>query len=127
MPSRRIRSSGGGNQYTLQIGAESREGKTDGNGELKENISPVATEAQLFIGKERRELKLSLGELDPLTEVSGIQARLANLGFDPGPVDGELGPRTQAALQDFQEQHDLEPTGAVDDKTIAALKDRHGR
>jgi hypothetical protein len=93
---------------------------------LKEKISPVATEAQLFIGKERREVKLSLGELEPLTEVTGVQARLANLGFEPGPVDGELGPRTQAALQ-VQAQHDLDPTGNIDDKTISALKKRHGR
>jgi peptidoglycan hydrolase-like protein with peptidoglycan-binding domain len=72
-----------------------------------------------------------LGSLNPRDEtgdqgVSAVQARLANLGYWPGPLDGILGPRTQAALRLFQGDHNLEMTGEDDDDTVKALFDEHG-
>jgi len=37
-------------------------------------------------------------------------------------VDGKMGPKTSAALMDFQKAHGLKPTGHVDKETMAALK-----
>jgi len=60
-----------------------------------------------------------------------VQAGLRHIGFDPGPVDGRPGPRTTAALRQFQASHGLGVTGKVDDETLAALansmrqEDRH--
>ncbi|MGE5304067.1 MAG: peptidoglycan-binding domain-containing protein [Alphaproteobacteria bacterium] len=34
--------------------------------------------------------------------VRSLQTRLRNAGFDPGPIDGILGPRTKAAMQSYQ-------------------------
>lgn len=54
--------------------------------------------------------------------VAAIQRRLAALGYDPGPPDGVIGPRTQSALAAFQSDRGLPPTGLIDGPTIAALR-----
>lgn len=110
------------------VDGKSRQGKTNAEGEMSLNIPPNLREARLFIGlgDERQEVMLRTGDLDPPEEISGIQARLANLGYDPGPVDGRAGPRTQQALRDFQESRDLEVTGELDDPTLLKLKEIHG-
>ncbi len=50
-----------------------------------------------------------------------VQGRLKELGHDPGPVDGRLGPQTQAALKAFQTDYGLAATGEIDAETRAAL------
>ena len=90
------------------------EGTTDGNGRIEHPVPLNARRGTLAIGSFVRDLKI--GHLNPPSEtedegVSGMQARLANLGFDPGPVDGQLGPRTEAAIRAFQAQY---PPLAVD-------------
>lgn len=50
-----------------------------------------------------------------------IQARLKELGFDPGPVDGVRGRRTIAALKAFQRVHGLVPDGIAGKLTLAEL------
>lgn len=54
-------------------------------------------------------------------EVWLLQVRLRDLGYDPGPVDGIFGPRTQGALMAFQRQAGLRATGTLDQETRAAL------
>jgi hypothetical protein len=49
------------------------------------------------------------------------QQKLSVLGYDPGTVDGVLGPRTRQALQAFQQDHDLPSTGTLDAQTLEAL------
>lgn len=69
---------------------------------------------------------LAIGHLDPVEEVSGIQARLRNLGYGPGAVDGNEGPATRAAIERFQEARGLTVSGRADEATRAALQERHG-
>jgi peptidoglycan hydrolase-like protein with peptidoglycan-binding domain len=57
----------------------------------------------------------------PRERVRLAQERLAAAGFDPGPVDGAMGPRTRAALRAFQEARGLDPTGEPDGPTLAEL------
>lgn len=45
------------------------------------------------------------------TAVKRLQARLAGLGFAPGPVDGIIGPRTTGAIRRYQVAHSLPATG----------------
>lgn len=57
-----------------------------------------------------------------LTVTSGVQAALAALGYDPGPVDGRSGPRTVAAVARFQSDNGLsESDGELGDETRSAL------
>jgi hypothetical protein len=57
----------------------------------------------------------------PGSPIHQTQARLAEQGFDPGPRDGQMGPKTQAALRQFQRAHGLPLTGKLDEATRAAL------
>ena len=56
-----------------------------------------------------------------LTTTRGVQARLRDLGFDPGPIDGIRGPRTEAAVRAFQHSRDLVVDGIVGPKTRTAF------
>ena len=49
------------------------------------------------------------------------QEKLRQQGFDPGPINGDFGAKTQAALAQFQRARDLPASGALDDKTLAEL------
>jgi hypothetical protein len=116
-----------GEAYTLELDdGVTIEGETDDEGWLDEPISITATSAKLSLreGKEVHELKL--GHLDPHDEPTGIQARLRGLGFYFGEVEGEIGPKTRAALRRFQKANDLGVTGEADDATISALRDAYG-
>jgi peptidoglycan hydrolase-like protein with peptidoglycan-binding domain len=50
-----------------------------------------------------------------------VQQTLAQRGFDPGPIDGLWGPRTEAALRSFQQSQGLSASGSLDAQTLAAL------
>lgn len=54
-------------------------------------------------------------------DVAELQRRLGQLGFDPHWVDGILGPRTQKAIQQFQQNVGLPDDGVVGRSTIDAL------
>jgi hypothetical protein len=58
----------------------------------------------------------------PRIEVRAAQVYLLYAGFDPGPVDGELGSRTTRALKHFQARQRLPMTGRLDDQTWEALE-----
>jgi len=49
--------------------------------------------------------------------VAGTQSGLKRMGYDPGPVDGILGPRTRAAIRAYQKDHRL----PVDERPTSAL------
>jgi peptidoglycan hydrolase-like protein with peptidoglycan-binding domain len=51
----------------------------------------------------------------------GVNSTPPPEGFDPGAVDGRLGPQTQQGLKDFQASRGLEPSGQLDPQTVAAL------
>jgi hypothetical protein len=50
-----------------------------------------------------------------------LQVRLHGLGYDPGPIDGVVGPRTRAALQRYQRDHGLLVSGLPGPATRARL------
>lgn len=54
-------------------------------------------------------------------EIEKIQKQLAQKGYDPGPIDGIWGRRTDAAVRSFQEKFGLEVDGIVGPVTYLAL------
>ena len=54
--------------------------------------------------------------------VREIQRRLRRLGYVPGPVDGILGPRSEAALGWFQLKHGLPVTGVATAATVRHVR-----
>ena len=56
--------------------------------------------------------------------VKELQRLLQQAGFDPGPLDGALGPRTQRALMAFQRAQGLQPNGIAGEETWRALSRR---
>lgn len=50
-------------------------------------------------------------QIAPVATVRNIQRHLATLGYDPGPADGLIGPRTIRAIQAFQRDANIEPDG----------------
>lgn len=52
-----------------------------------------------------------------------VQHLLAYLGYDPGPLDGDLGAKTKAAVYDFQKDFTgLQVDGLPGDETQKALR-----
>ncbi len=55
-------------------------------------------------------------------EVAKAQRLLRSLGYQPGPADGLMGPRTRDAISDFQRTAGLNVTGAVDAQLLSTLE-----
>ena len=110
------------------------EGRTDGDGILESPIDPLVPEFMLELTPEpegdepavSERYRLLPGHLDPPETIRGVQARLINLGINPGPVDDLMGPLTRAALRQFQHDNDLDTTGEPDQPTRDALVSQHG-
>jgi predicted chitinase/peptidoglycan hydrolase-like protein with peptidoglycan-binding domain len=58
---------------------------------------------------------------DEGAEVERLQARLSELGFQVGKVDGNFGTLTRRALVAFQAEHDLQPDGVAGPRTWEVL------
>ncbi|MBX4198758.1 DUF5011 domain-containing protein [Candidatus Parcubacteria bacterium] len=54
-------------------------------------------------------------------EVTELQTLLKELGFYNGPITGQFGPLTRAAVMAYQRAHGITQTGNVGVKTLAAL------
>jgi lipoprotein-anchoring transpeptidase ErfK/SrfK len=55
-------------------------------------------------------------------QMLAVQVALDRAGFSPGEIDGRGGPKTRAALAEFQKASNLQPAGAVNEETLAALR-----
>lgn len=113
--------------YVLEFSGKKITGTTDAQGKVALFVPPDLPSATLRVGEGERPrvYELALRTLDPAREIKGIQARLANLGYYRGGVHGDLDAATAAAIEKFQREHDLEPTGEADETTALLLADIH--
>lgn len=114
--------------YKLQIDGKWQQGTTDGDGKIDVPLPNEAKRGLLQLEFEGRTetYRLKLSGLEPYNSVTGVQARLKNLGFDVGDVDGEMDGPTRAAIREFQKANELTDTGELDESTCQRLKDLHG-
>jgi hypothetical protein len=113
--------------YEIEIDGQKASGTSDDEGKIEFSIPPNAKSGTLTVGEELRlrTYKLSLGALDPVSDITGLQARLNNLGYWCGPPTGEMNDDTQSALKAFQQDCQLEIDGQPGDSTNDKLKDKH--
>jgi hypothetical protein len=118
-----------GEKYVLMIdGVEKKRGAIPSDGYVEVPIIPIASEGKLVIGDDddQEEYVLQLGYLDPIDTVTGVKARLNNIGFDCGKINNELDQVTIEAISNFQGYiRHPKPTGQVDDLTRNALEKLH--
>jgi hypothetical protein len=60
-------------------------------------------------------------DLPPDQVITNVQAALQEQGYYHGDLDGVLGPLTRAAIADYQRDHGLAVTAAIDEPTVASL------
>ena len=54
----------------------------------------------------------------PRNIVRALQRHLLSLGLNPGPIDGVWGPKTSAAIRQFQLRNDLHPDGRISEELL---------
>ncbi len=71
------------------------------------------------MGKHHRKGRMARGHSSE--QVKAVQQALKDKGMDPGDVDGKMGPKTHAALREFQKKEGLKVTGRPDSETMSKL------
>ncbi|MCB1472504.1 MAG: SEL1-like repeat protein [Rhodobiaceae bacterium] len=88
--------------------------------------TPLVEDAN-FIKSSAEWDKASMDEaLDPKIVVRAAQTMLNQLGFDAGPADGLMGPRTRDAIKEFQSNSGQIPTGIATPELLTSLKKATG-
>lgn len=109
--------------------------KTDAKGKIELDIQPDAQSAMLTIKDPRTPhngvaIPIRIGHMDPVDKESGQKARLNNLGYFAGPIDGKSEKDNAAlflsAVEEFQCDHALGVDGKCGPATQAKLKQVHG-
>ena len=117
-------------RYSLKVGEKTRSGTTDDKGLVELEVPPRPADGLLEVdlgdasGKKLR-FNLKVGHLDPIEKISGVKARLTNLGFHCGAVNDVADDALKTALRNFQIVHKLAVTGEADAETKRILLQRH--
>lgn len=112
--------------YSVTVDGKTTEGNTGSDGIIRIPIQPSAKVGKLKIKKTEEEYSLQLGHLDPIEELTGVQARLQGLGYYRGAVDGSASPELKDAIKKFQAAKGIEETGEMDAATASALVEDFG-
>lgn len=108
---------------------------TNGEGFLEESVPITVREVMVTLRKRRMRILLQVDALDPARDadtnqpvLSGVQMRLAALGYSPGPESRDWTDRPREALAAFQadELGSTSPTGEPDVETLDALEKTYG-
>jgi len=113
---------------TIDDGTE-LSGRTDAKGVIEAFVPPDCRRGLLRVDRSPDNsdlvLEISFGCVDPIEEISGIQKRLTNLGYDCGSPDGVENESTRAAVLLFQYRHGLAETGQLNEATRELITRLH--
>ncbi len=115
----------GNEAYEFHVGQRVYPGMTDPQGWAEVPLPSCERRGVLVLLSDGTQVPLNFGQLDPLSELHGVQQRLENLGFSCG-ARGELDDETRGALSAFQERFGLTETGEPDEATRNKLRELHG-
>lgn len=111
------------------------EGRADRNADIEAMLPHDAERAHLKVWLSdadddnrdpAHEWELLVHHLDPPDKLTGIQARLKNLGLYDRDVDDDKGERTLDAIHEFKAMHGLPEDDALTADFIQKLQDVHG-
>jgi hypothetical protein len=115
----------------LVLENEFRRVTTAADGRIEQVIPSDSHDAVLIIQDTQTpfnytNIPIKIGNLDPVEEISGQQARLGNLGYFPGDGGGKDDQTFRSAVEEFQCDHSLRVDGICGPKTQVKLKQVHG-
>lgn len=86
------------------------------------SISPGIAQGTPSPAQAMRKL-IDMSAIPSLTSdrIQQVQQALQRKGFDPGPIDGVLGPMTREAVRGYQDRYGMPATGEIDNQTLYAL------
>jgi Putative peptidoglycan binding domain len=112
-------------QYSLTIGSQTSEDElTASNQVIELPLEMEVSEGELNIGGYV--IPLKIGALEPHDRVAGLQARITNLGFDPGPIDNIAGRKTKRGIEDFQLRYGITVDGSHGAPVMNKVKEIYG-
>ncbi|GEM_PF-7094489 len=104
---------------------------TSGDGRQPPRALPVAaTHVRVQVPQQRpmadarvqRTASIGHAATRPASQlIAQVQRKLAKMGYNPGPVDGRLGPATRRALKQFQRANNMPATGELEPGVLAVL------
>ena len=92
----------------------------DAKDTVKDKTSELSDKAKDKTGELKAKMDNANADIDR-KEVMAMQRSLREKGHNPGPVDGIMGPRTRAALMEYQKKEGITPSGQWDDDTKSRL------
>ena len=115
-----VRTDGGA---VILTGAVSSIGASARASELAREVPGVRmVKNELTYDASKRDRSSSVAPTRSQSQVMAMQQALKEKGFEPGPIDGVMGPRTASALKEFQKAKNLTMTGQMDGETAAKLE-----
>ncbi len=119
-------------KYVLKYDKTELKGSTDDKGKLKEEIPADLHSVELDVTLDDKNAgqvavwRLKVGDLDPLDEITGMEQRLNNLGYDAGNSHNKDDAQFKSAVEEFQCDYKLKVDGVCGPKTQGKLKEVHG-
>lgn len=119
-------------QCLLSIDGKSFNVTTDGTGKIEQDIPATAQSGILVIQDTEQtpynnmQIPIQIGNLDPVEELSGQQARLQNLGYFFGDIGSAADDDFKSAVEEFQCDNYLTVDGICGPITQGKLKQLHG-
>jgi hypothetical protein len=113
----------------VTVAGRTQEKASGEDGCIRVEIPRTAARAVLSIYGESFDVEI--GCLDPITEPTGIRARLISLGYLEGPLtretpESEDPSEIRSAIEEFQCDYGMPVTGDMDDTTRAKLMEVYG-